>query len=35
VQLALDALVKNPPKKFAHPAYPDYGPRLPKVAPTP
>jgi tricorn protease len=30
VQLALDALTKNPPQKLARPAYPDYGPRLPK-----
>jgi tricorn protease len=29
VQLALDALAKNPPPKLARPAYPDYGPRLP------
>jgi tricorn protease len=34
VQLALDALQKNPPKKLVRPAYPDYGPRLPKIAPT-
>jgi tricorn protease len=33
VQLALDALAKNPPKKLVRPAYPDYGPRLPKVPP--
>ncbi len=36
VQLALDALAKNPPKKLVRPAYPDYGPRLPKnPLPTP
>jgi tricorn protease len=35
VQLALDALEKNPPKKLVRPAYPDYGPRLPKVPATP
>jgi tricorn protease len=29
VQLALDALAKNPPKKLVRPAYPNYGPRLP------
>jgi tricorn protease len=33
VQLAMDALAKNPPKKLVRPAYPDYGPRLPKIAP--
>jgi tricorn protease len=33
VQLALDALAKNPPKPLVRPAYPDYGPRLPRVAP--
>jgi tricorn protease len=31
VQLALDALAKDPPKKLVRPAYPDYGDRLPKV----
>jgi tricorn protease len=31
VQLALDALAKDPPKKLVRPPYPDYGPRLPKV----
>jgi tricorn protease len=31
VQLALDALAKTPPVKLARPAYPNYGPRLPKV----
>ena len=30
VQLALEALAKNPPVKLKRPAYPDYGPRLPK-----
>jgi tricorn protease len=35
VQVALDALQKNPPKKLVRPAYPDYGPRLPKVSPAP
>jgi tricorn protease len=30
VALALDALAKKPPVKLARPAYPDYGPRLPK-----
>jgi len=33
VQLALEALAKNPPVKLKRPAYPDYGPRLPKRAP--
>ena len=33
VQLTLDALAKTPPKKLVRPAYPDYGPRLPRVAP--
>jgi tricorn protease len=33
VQLALDALAKSPPKKLARPPFPDYGPRLPRVAP--
>ncbi len=33
VQIALDALAKNPPKKLVRPPYPDYGPRLPKVGP--
>ena len=32
VQLALDALAKNPPPKLAKPPYPDYGPRLPKLS---
>jgi tricorn protease len=31
VQLALDALAKNPPRKLARPAYPDYGNPLPKT----
>ncbi|MGD0524229.1 MAG: PDZ domain-containing protein [Polyangiaceae bacterium] len=31
VQLALDALAKNPPPKLARPPYPNYGPRLPKL----
>jgi tricorn protease len=30
VQIVLDELQKNPPKKLVRPAYPDYGPRLPK-----
>lgn len=30
VQLALDALSKSPPQKLARPAYPNYGPRLPR-----
>ena len=29
VQIALDELKKNPPKKLVRPAYPDYGDRLP------
>jgi tricorn protease len=33
VQLALDALAKNPPQKLVRPRYPDYGNPLPKVAP--
>lgn len=33
VELALEALAKNPPVKLKRPAYPDYGPRLPKRAP--
>lgn len=33
VQLALEALAKNPPVKLKRPAYPDYGPRLPKRVP--
>ncbi len=33
VQLALDALAKSPPKKLRRPAYPDYGPRLPRIPP--
>ena len=31
VQLALEALAKSPPPKLARPAYPNYGPRLPKM----
>ncbi|HEY3817824.1 MAG TPA: PDZ domain-containing protein [Polyangiaceae bacterium] len=31
VQLALDALAKTPPPKLTRPAYPNYGPRLPKL----
>ncbi|HYN40994.1 MAG TPA: PDZ domain-containing protein, partial [Thermoanaerobaculia bacterium] len=33
VQLALEALGKNPPVKLKRPKYPDYGPRLPKRVP--
>jgi tricorn protease len=33
VQLALEALSKNPPVRLKRPAYPDYGPRLPKRTP--
>lgn len=33
VQLALEALAKNPPVMPKKPAYPDYGPRLPKRVP--
>ncbi len=33
VQLALEALARNPPVKLKRPAYPDYGPRLPKRVP--
>ena len=33
VQLVLEALAKNPPVKLKRPAYPDYGPRLPKRVP--
>ena len=33
VALALEALAKNPPVMPKKPAYPDYGPRLPKRAP--
>lgn len=33
VQLALEALAKSPAPKLKRPAYPDYGPRLPKRAP--
>ena len=33
VQLALEGLAKDPPKKLVRPAYPDYGPRLPRIAP--
>ncbi len=33
VQLALEALAKNPPVMPKRPAYPDYGPRLPKRVP--
>jgi tricorn protease len=33
VQLALDALAKNPPKKLVRPPYPNYGDRLPKALP--
>jgi tricorn protease len=29
VQIVLDALAKDPPKKLVRPPYPDYGPRLP------
>jgi tricorn protease len=29
VQIALDALAKNPPQKLKRPPYPNYGPRLP------
>jgi tricorn protease len=32
VQLALDALAKKPPPRATKPPYPDYGPRLPKLA---
>ena len=35
VALALEALQKNPPKKLVRPAYPDYGPRLPRIPPAP
>jgi tricorn protease len=31
VQLAMEALVKSPPAKLVRPAYPNYGPRLPKL----
>jgi tricorn protease len=31
VQLAMEALAKSPPPKLVRPAYPNYGPRLPKV----
>jgi tricorn protease len=31
VELALDALKKNPPQKLVRPPYPDYGDRLPHV----
>ena len=30
VQLAVEALEKNPPPKLVPPPFPDYGPRLPK-----
>ena len=33
VALALEALAKSPPKKLVRPAYPDYGPRLPRITP--
>jgi tricorn protease len=33
VQLVMEALAKDPPKKIVRPAYPDYGDRLPKVRP--
>ncbi|MCK6685358.1 MAG: PDZ domain-containing protein [Thermoanaerobaculia bacterium] len=33
VQLALEALSKNPPVRLKRPKYPDYGPRLPKRVP--
>jgi tricorn protease len=35
VQLALDALAKNPPRKLTRPPYPNYGPRLPRPSPRP
>ncbi|HEY8090669.1 MAG TPA: PDZ domain-containing protein, partial [Polyangiaceae bacterium] len=31
VALAMEALAKNPPPKLKKPAYPDYGPRLPRL----
>ncbi len=31
IQIALDELKKNPPKKLARPPYPDYGDRLPRT----